>query len=46
MLFGETQSLFIENHMEHTDIYTVRAEYRVWCVKAGGIYSNQWALKG
>jgi hypothetical protein len=45
MLFGETVAVYCENHMEHTNtLCGQNAEF--WRVKAGGIYSNQWALKG
>jgi hypothetical protein len=43
MLFGETVAVYYENHTEHTDaLCGQNAEY----VKAGGTYSNHWALKG
>jgi hypothetical protein len=42
MLFRETVAVYCENHTEHT--YTVWAEYRVFSVKAGGTYNNQWHL--
>jgi hypothetical protein len=45
MLFGETVAVYCENHTEHTDtLCGQNAEF--WCVKAGGTYSDQWALKG
>jgi hypothetical protein len=45
ILFGETVAVYCENHMEHTDTLCGQdAEF--WCVKAGGTYSNHWALKG
>jgi hypothetical protein len=45
MLFGETVAVYCENDKEHTDaLYGQDAE--IWCVKAGGTYSDQWALKG
>jgi hypothetical protein len=45
MLFGETVALYCENHTEHTDTLCGQyVEFRY--VKAGGIYSNHWALKG
>jgi hypothetical protein len=40
MLFGETVTLYCENHTEHK--YTVWAEY----VKASGAYTSHQALKG
>jgi hypothetical protein len=45
MLFREAVAVYCENHMEHIDTCTLwgqNAEY----VKAGGMYSNHWALKG
>jgi hypothetical protein len=43
MLFGETVAVYCEDHTEHTDtLCGQNAE----CVKAGGTYSNHWALKG
>jgi hypothetical protein len=45
MLFGETVAVYVENHTEHTD--TPRGQNaRFKRIKAGGIYSNHWALKG
>jgi hypothetical protein len=45
MLFGETVGVYCENHTEHTD--TLCGLYAAfWYVKAGGIYSNHWGLKG
>jgi hypothetical protein len=39
MLFGETVAAYFENHTEHTD--TLRGQNAdVWCVKAGGTYTN------
>jgi hypothetical protein len=44
MLFGETVAVYCENHTEHKNtLCGQNAEF--WCVKAGGIYSNHWALK-
>jgi hypothetical protein len=44
MLFGETVAVYGENHTEHTNTHCEQnAEF--WYVKAGGIYSNHWALK-
>jgi hypothetical protein len=40
MLFGETVALYCENHMEHTDTLWGQ-NAGVWCVKVGGVYSNQ-----
>jgi hypothetical protein len=43
MLFGETVTVYCENHTEHTDTLCGKnTEF----VKAGGTYSNHWALKG
>jgi hypothetical protein len=40
MLFGETVAVYGENQMEHADtLCGQNAEF--WCVKAGGIYSDQ-----
>jgi hypothetical protein len=45
MLFGETIAVYCENRMEHTNtLCGQNAEF--YCVKAGGIYSDHWALKG
>jgi hypothetical protein len=44
MLFRETVAVYCENHTEHTDtICGQNAEF--WYVKAGGTYSNHWALR-
>jgi hypothetical protein len=44
MLFGETVTVYCENHTEHTDtLCGQNAEF--YCVKAGGTYSYYWALK-
>jgi hypothetical protein len=43
MLFGETVTIYCENHMEHNTLCGQNAEY--WYVKAGGTYSNHWDLK-
>jgi hypothetical protein len=45
MLFGETVAVYCENHTEHTDTLCGQ-NVESWCVKAGGTYSNHWALKG
>jgi hypothetical protein len=45
MLFGETVAVYCENHTEHTNILCGQ-NVEFWCVKAGGMYSNHWALKG
>jgi hypothetical protein len=45
MLFGETVAVYCENGTEHTDTLCVQ-NTEFWCVKAGEIYSNHWALKG
>jgi hypothetical protein len=45
MLFGETVAVYCENHTEHTDtLCEQNAEFS--CAKAGGTYSDHWALKG
>jgi hypothetical protein len=45
MVFRETVAFYCENHTEHTNtLYGHNAEFL--CVKAGGAYSNHWALKG
>jgi hypothetical protein len=44
MLFRETVAVYCENHTEHTNTLcgqNVEFQY----VKAGGTYSNHWALK-
>jgi hypothetical protein len=44
MLFRETVAVYCENHTEHTDtLCGQNAEFKY--VKAGGIYSDNWALK-
>jgi hypothetical protein len=45
MLFGETVAVYCENHTEHTDTRCAKNE-EFECVKAGGTYTNHWALKG
>jgi hypothetical protein len=45
MLFRETVAVYCENHTEHT--YTLCGQnVELLCVKAGGTYTNHWALKG
>jgi hypothetical protein len=45
MLFGERVAVYCENHTEHTDtLCGQNAEFG--CVKAGGMYSDHWALNG
>jgi hypothetical protein len=45
MLFRKTVAVYCENHTEHTN--TLRGQnVEFWYVKAGGTYSNHWALKG
>jgi hypothetical protein len=45
MLSGETVIVYCENHTEH--INTLCGQNAgFWCVKAGGAYTNQYALKG
>jgi hypothetical protein len=44
MLFRETVAVYCENHTEHTD--TICGQNAEFYVKAGGTYSNHWALKG
>jgi hypothetical protein len=43
MLFGETVAVYCENQTEHTDTLCGQ-NVGFWCVKAGGTYSNHWAL--
>jgi hypothetical protein len=45
MLFGETVAAYCENHTEHTDTLSGK-NAGFWYVKAGGIYSDHWALNG
>jgi hypothetical protein len=45
MLFGETVAVYCENHMEHTNTLCGQ-NVEFWYVKAGGTYSNHWALMG
>jgi hypothetical protein len=45
MLFGETVAVYCENHTEHTDTLCGQ-NVEFWYVKAGGTYSDHWALKG
>jgi hypothetical protein len=44
MLFGETVAVYCENHTEHTDTLCGQ-NVEFWYVKAGGTYSDHWALK-
>jgi hypothetical protein len=45
MLFGETVAVYYENNTEHTHtLHGQNAEF--YYVKAGGTYSDHWALKG
>jgi hypothetical protein len=44
MLFRETVAVYCENHTEHT-VMLCGQNVEFWYVKAGGIYSNHWALK-
>jgi hypothetical protein len=44
MLFAETDAVYCENHMEHTDALCGQ-NAEVQCVKVGGTYSNHLALK-
>jgi hypothetical protein len=45
MLFGETVVVYCGNHTEHTvTLCGQNAGFNY--VKAGGTYSNHWALKG
>jgi hypothetical protein len=44
MLFGETVAVYCENHTEHADTLCGQ-NAGFWYVKAGGTYSNHWALK-
>jgi hypothetical protein len=44
MLFGETVAVYFENHTEHTN--TLCGQNAEFCfIKAGGTYSDHWALK-
>jgi hypothetical protein len=45
MLVRETVAVYCENHTEHTDTLCGQ-DAEIWYVKAGGTYTNQWALKG
>jgi hypothetical protein len=44
MLFRETIAIYCGNHRELTDTLWHNAKF--YYVRAGGTYSNQWALKG
>jgi hypothetical protein len=45
MLLGETVAVYCENDTEHVNtLCGQNAEF--WYVKAGGTYSNHWALEG
>jgi hypothetical protein len=45
MLFGETVAVYSENRKEHA--YTLCGQYaEFWYVKADGMFTNRWALKG
>jgi hypothetical protein len=45
MLFRETVAVYCENHTQQTDtLCGQNAEFLY--VKAGGKYTNRWALKG
>jgi hypothetical protein len=43
MLFRETVAVCCENRIEHSNMLCGHNS-EFWCVKAGGIYSNHWAL--
>jgi hypothetical protein len=43
MLFGETVAVYCENHKKHTNILRGKNVWFLY-VKAGGTYSNRWAL--
>jgi hypothetical protein len=44
-MFEEPVAVYCENHMKHTNSLSGQdAEFK--CVKAGGTYTNHWALKG
>jgi hypothetical protein len=45
MVFGETVAVYCENHTEHINTFC-RQNAEIWYIKAGGTYSNCWALKG
>jgi hypothetical protein len=45
MVFRETIVIYCKNESKHTN--TLRGQnIEIYYVKAGGIYSNHWALKG
>jgi hypothetical protein len=46
MLFGETIADYSENHMKNRQTHSVGRMRSFGYVKAGGIYSNHWALRG
>jgi hypothetical protein len=46
MLFRETIAIYRENRTEYTHAHTHPGQNAEFCyVKAGGTYSNRWALK-
>jgi hypothetical protein len=45
MLFGERVAVYCENHTKHRDAMCGQ-NVEFWYVKAGGTYSDHWALKG
>jgi hypothetical protein len=46
MLFMETVAVYCENRTEHRDTLCGQNTEFFWYIKAGGIYSDHWALKG
>jgi hypothetical protein len=44
MVFRETAAVYFENHTEHTNTLCGQNS-RAKHVKAGGTYTNHWALK-
>jgi hypothetical protein len=45
MLFRETNAVYYENHAKHTNKLCGQNP-QFYFVKAGGAYSNHWALNG
>jgi hypothetical protein len=45
MLFREIVAVYCDNHMKHTNTLCGQ-NVEFLCVKAGGTYSDHWALKG
>jgi hypothetical protein len=42
---GETVAVYCEKHTEHIDTLCGQ-NTEIWYVKAGGTYSDQWAVEG